>query len=148
MKKILSRVLAMALALLLFTAPSTVSAASTTSTPVLTYTDGILKMYKFQPDAYYLTPGNTLQLRDITASDGRWYVPAGRAPVFVAWLADFGDLRVRVADRNSQLVYDSGSVYSNSHVVSLPAKSIDEYYIVWITAQSGLEIEGYDGFHN
>ncbi len=151
MRKLIKRIIALALIAVFFTAPSTALAATPTtqssSTPVLvTWGDG-LKVYQYQPNPYYLPGNQTLNLSDISRGDNKWLVPAGNTMIYNVVLSDKGSFRIDVYDNYSR-IYSQQVIDMAWHDFTLPASSSDTTYTILITSYSNISVEMYLGAYS
>jgi hypothetical protein len=125
MKKFLTRIIAIALAAVLFVAPTTASAASI---PELLYDDGISKLFVYQPDPLTLKPATSTNIIDTTTHDGFFDVPAGRSFQFhINTTAPF-EIFVYLEGFGVILHEDGGGDY----MTYFPATSSDKRFRIWI----------------
>lgn len=147
MKKVLSRIIAMAIALILFAAPTATASAATLPTLVMNV-DGI-KVYRYIPDPFLLSANQSLILKDTTTSDGYWKVPAGNKFTFNVSLADDAVnqyQRVLVLGKKQGIItYTDISSYKYPQF-NLPVLSYDEEYQFWLVAITDLSVAEYDGY--
>ncbi|MGN6714028.1 hypothetical protein [Anaerocolumna jejuensis] len=147
MKKVLSRILAMALAVILFAAPTATVSAATTPTLVMN-TDGI-KIFQYLPDPYSLPANQSLILSDTTTSDGYWKVPAGNKFTFSVSLDDDAVnqyQRVLVSSKKQGIItYTDIDSYKHPQF-NLPALPYDDEYQFWLVAITDLSVSGYVGY--
>nr|WP_308743185.1 hypothetical protein [uncultured Anaerocolumna sp.] len=145
MKRYFKTLVAIVCAVVLFAAPSTALAALS-SEPNLVVNEGGLKIFYFEPEAYYLQGGYTKFLKDTTSSDGYWLVPAGNESIFNCYLTDTAYFRVKVASKSDGIVYDSGVINEFTDHIVFPAKITDQQYLIIVEAYTDINIMGYDGY--
>lgn len=147
MKRVLSRIIAMAIAVILFAAPTATVSAATLPTLVMNV-DGI-KVYRYIPDPYSLSANQSLILNDTTTSDGYWKVPAGNKFTFNVTLSDNAVNQYQrvlvVGKKQGMITYTDISSYKYPQF-NLPALPYDEEYQFWLVAITDLSVAGYDGY--
>jgi hypothetical protein len=144
MKKLLTRVIALALVAFLFAAPSVASAESK---PVCFIDSYGVKGFEFLPDWYDLSSGKSIALWDLTSSDGRFHVPAGKQATYNVTLGDDpGSYRVKIYWPGHGTVFN-GIINDdiNFHII-LPKILIDATYEISVTALSNISISSYSQF--
>ncbi|BCJ98130.1 hypothetical protein [Anaerocolumna chitinilytica] len=148
MKKVLSRILAVAIAIVLFSSPSIVQAASN---PVLIYDEYDLKVFELQPDPYKLIAGQSVTLENTTSGNGWWYVPAGYTVKLGYFLDNPGYHQMKVFrsgvnGENTMVYYDSQMTNDGYPSVLIPPQSEGYRYLVTATAYSNITISQYWGY--
>lgn len=147
MKKMLTRIIAIAMAVLLFAAPTATVSAATIPTLVMDI-EGI-KVYQYLPDSYSLLANQSMILRDTTTSDGFWKVPAGNNFTFNVNLDDNAVNqyhRVLILGKKQGIIlYTEVDSYKYPQF-NLPALSFDEEYQFWLVAMTDLSVSGYNGY--
>ena len=146
MKKVLSRILAIALAIVLFSAPSTAQAASTTSTPTLIVFTDNLKYYDYRPDSYDLGT-SSIVLTDLFGSNGDWVVPAFSRLSFSIDFQTSTKYRITVVKMGT---YSSDIIMNNVYTggvgvnFSLPVYDTDTVYRIILSGDTpGTTVYGY-----
>ncbi len=157
MKKVLSRIMAFALAAVLFTAPTITQAAtvttseatvsaSTTSTPTLiVYTDTV-KYYDYRPDSYYLSNGASTGLDDVIfGNNGNWVVPAFTRLNFSFDLQTSSSYRITVLKMNGStfdvVMNDVFTGYGSGF--DLPVLATNAEYKILLTGVTNTYVYGY-----
>lgn len=134
MKRVLSRILAIAIAIVLFSAPSTAQAASSSLT--LVRNDSGVKIYQWLPDPFHITQGNYNTLADFTTSDWKWHVPANKSFNFWFNFTQACNYTYIVNVNGETYIYKS-VVGSNGTEFTIPASSTDSIVYVLVIADSG-----------
>ncbi|MDF2608894.1 MAG: hypothetical protein K0R92_368 [Lachnospiraceae bacterium] len=151
MKKIFKKSLVILFAALLFLSPVSTAYAAT-SAPVLLYSydTGVetFKWFEFQPDPYFLTPGNGVILQD-TTNNQQWSVLAGRTFTFQINLAQGGSFDVLIyrLESSPQLVHsETVTGYSNFYLKTFNPISYNANYMVVIrAANTDISVQSYSG---
>jgi hypothetical protein len=153
LKKMFTRILALALVTVFFTAPSvapSVVQAATTPQPVLIQTDEWLKFYEYQPTPKTVRRTISEALRNTTRSDNKWYIPANNQGTFHVSFAYPCDYRITIIrDGVSGVYYGSDYYNSKSMSISLDPTPTNGYYQFVVTALSDeIAIKDYLGLYN
>ncbi len=140
MKKIITRIIALALVAVFFAAPSSALAAST-SVPVLLHDIDGFKSYQYQPGPLELYKTST-NLPDITGGhpNGFWSVPAGNTFLFSIDALGTYEIFV-VREGSAQVIYNK--ITSGGDFFIFPESTSDAKYGVWIRAVDNLEVSYY-----
>lgn len=140
MKKYLRKILAMTCVAVFLMSPSTAFAASV---PVLTHDEPYYKQYVYQPAPYHIR--YSLSLYDLSTSDGKWHIEAGKyfSPGFV--LSSSGSFTVTIVEDQDGIVYQKRVTAQSFNYTFLP-KSRDADYLIRIDAESDIYIESYHVF--
>lgn len=146
MKKVLSRIIAIALAVILFSAPSAVQAE--TSGLTLVYNTGNFKMYQYLPDSLHLLKNDDTSLPDLTTSDWNWHVPAGKNFTISCNFKQACDFTYLVSVNNQlyTLTDLKNRGYFDLMLPALPTDSVVR--VVLIAATDNVYIDSYYGLLN
>ncbi len=140
MKKVLSSILAIALVVVLFSAPTTAQAAS--SLPTLSVDVGGFRQYQYTP---YYNVTTTTTLLDITTSNGQWYVPAGQTFNFECNLTGTSTFTVYIF-QNDQ-IFLTLPMTANHFANTFTPKSFNAYYKILIVPTAGnVAVTDYYGY--
>jgi hypothetical protein len=146
MKKLLSRIIAIALIAILFTVPASAQAASYVPTSV--YNSGDFRMYQFDP---YKSISSSTDLVDLSTTNQQWFVPAGQrfdfscifkeTCTFTAYIFqnDQISLTLPMTAQNFDNTFTPKSFDAYYKIVIVPSStnvSIDTYYGMWSGTQS------------
>lgn len=146
MKKILSRILAVAFAIVLFSAPSVAQAE--TSGLTLVYNTDNFKMYQYLPDPLHLIKNDDTSLPDFTTNDWNWHVPAGKSFTISCNFKQACDFTYLISVNNQLYALtdlkDSG--YFDLMLPALPTDSVVR--VVLIAASDNVYIDSYYGLLN
>ncbi|WFR56371.1 hypothetical protein QA584_22575 [Anaerocolumna sp. AGMB13025] len=145
-KKMLSRILALALVAVFFTAPT--SALAATPQPVLVTDDWWIKAYEYQPTPLIVKTGFAATLHNTTRSDNKWYMPADKEISFDITFAYPCSYKVIILRNGVNDVYYSNEFYNSTHTyIELPATPTDGYYQLAVIALSDtIAVKEYLGF--
>ena len=153
LKKMFTRMLALALVAVFFTAPSvapSVVQAATTPQPVLIQDEEWLKFYEYQPTPKIVrkTIGETL--RNTIRSDNKWYIPANNQSTFYVSFAYPCDYRITILRDGVPGVYYGSNYYnSNSMFINLDPSPTNGSYQFLVTALSDeIAIQDYFVLYN
>ncbi len=146
MKKIVKRIALLACFMMLFSAPATALAAST---PVLEFKDQGFTSIGFQPDPLFIAGGgsNPYELRDITYTDGSWYVPAGMSLNFQVFTNETDTTCRFLIYKNDSLV--SADVYSSTihgYIFRITPENNDVRWRFVIVPYTNATLLGYSGY--
>lgn len=141
MRKVLSRVIAVALAIILFSSPSIAQASTIPVLIVDDATNGIT-VYQYQP-TYTLKANSSLTLDNYKAADSYWTVPAGKTfSVDLAFTS--GTFRLLIAKVGSGTFYtETITVGPGGYGHTFPASTSDAKYQIWITAYTDVTLDFY-----
>lgn len=137
MKKILRCILALTIALIMFTAPSIAQAAPI---PNILESFDDSKLFQFSP-AYNVNGGPSIHLKDITNSTGEFFVPAGKTFNFSVALASNSTFTILIRTRNQ--IISHGFHEGSFAILTTEPRLSDEYYTVTITPVNSLSINEY-----
>lgn len=106
-----------------------------------------IKVFEFQPSCTIHTNGAII-LKDITQTDGKFYVPAGKEFTLNVNLNDdngkVGYYKIIIYGNNGK-VYEGDIIDTKYPQVRISPKNKDEKYTAWIVAYSNeITIDGYD----
>ena len=138
LKKMFTRILALALVAVFFTAPSvapSVVQAATTPQPVLIQNEEWLKFYEYQPTPKIVRRTIGEALRNMTRSDNKWYIPANNQGTFHVSFGYPCNYRITIIrDGVSGVYYGSDYYNSKSMSISLDPTPTNGYYLLAVTA--------------
>ncbi|WFR55338.1 hypothetical protein QA584_17205 [Anaerocolumna sp. AGMB13025] len=145
-KSMLSRILALALVAVFFTAPT--SALAATPQPVLVADEWWIKGYEYQPTPLIVKTGFAATLHNTTRSDNKWYMPADKEISFDITFAYPCSYKVIILRNGVNDVYYSNEFYNSTHTyIELPATPTDGYYQLAVIALSDtIAVKEYLGF--
>lgn len=146
LKKIFTRILALALVAIFFTAPT--SALAATSRPVLIEESGLTKRFMYQPTPYVVKKGLSEQLRDTTRSDGRWYIPAQHDSLFEVHFQDYCDFKIVILKAGVPGIYYTAEFYDTADWSEPFQPSLDDGYYTFtvIPLSNNVAIQEYTVF--
>jgi hypothetical protein len=144
-KKIFSRILALALVAVFFTAPT--SALAATPQPVLVGDEWWFKGYEYQPTPLIVKTGFAATLRNTARPDNKWYMPADKEIGFDITFAYPGSYKVTILRDGVNGVYYSSEFYNSTYTyIELPATPTDGYYQLAVVALSDtIAVKAYEG---
>jgi hypothetical protein len=119
MRKMFRKIAALIFVAMLVIAPSSSALASTTSQPVLFYSDSgagwAMRTWLYQPEPLDVLPSQTVKLFDTTTGQPSFYVPAGQELSFVAYTprGSFHCQVFRLGNNTSELVYSMNGPFTS-----------------------------------
>ncbi|SHO46861.1 hypothetical protein [Anaerocolumna xylanovorans] len=142
MKKILSRILAVALAVVLFSAPSTAQAATV---PICINISDSTKAFFYNPSL------EVSQYQEVVLENenhGYFNVPAGNDFSFLLGLGDteYHSYRLSIYKVNYGLYFDSQIITDRFPRYTIPKSSTDASYVVVLKAYTDLTVDTYQTF--
>ncbi len=142
MKKMLQRILVLALAATIFVMPaSTVLAASN---PVVVYKADDCIIINFEPDPMYLSPGYGFDFPNYADATRDWYVPAGKKLVFQVFTSEPNTTVRAQIYKNGNLIQDTATwstIYG--YIFEYAPESVDNRYTFVLTALADMHLIGY-----